>query len=159
MDDVTKIKLWEQLQRTVAPLGLEITRGEQTFLLLKKEGSYLLYKCDTLEGLALVLQGYLVRLKEEEKEQFKEVFTVARFMALLVEDAKAYRADATASILRNKHLNDHKGRVPSQGTIDTVLVDFLNYFAHDRYAMDCDFRLTHLLCEDPWGPLVVKDGQ
>ena len=49
---------------------------------------------------------------------------------LLTTYAKKYRLDANASMRRNAHMNEgaRKGKSPlSQKTIDSLLVDFINF--------------------------------
>lgn len=61
--------------------------------------------------------------------------TAIELLNLLTAFAKQHRKDAPESIKRNRHLTDFWNKIP-QGTVDAVLVDFINSLAGEKYSID-----------------------
>lgn len=86
--------------------------------------------------------------------------TRGQLCKLIKRTMKDYRTDAIASVARNKHMNNLKGKVSvlTQDLVDALLVDFLNYFALRVGGMDYGMYTSDLLTEEkPQTPVEEMD--
>ena len=57
-----------------------------------------------------------------------------QLLEFLTKNAKEYRKDAAASIVKNKHMNEATGEEVKQQDIDALLVDFINFIGVQQGA-------------------------